>query len=73
MKRLSLQRNKDKAGWAAYVEAWSPYLQRVGAKAETPATVGGRYKIPERSPCSLAGPFEAQDKLKPGRYIRMAR
>jgi hypothetical protein len=25
-----------------------------------------RYKIPERSPCSLAG-------LKPGRYIRMAR
>jgi hypothetical protein len=37
-----------------------------GARRKTPATVGGRYKIPERSPCSLAG-------LKPGRYIRMAR
>jgi len=37
-----------------------------GARRKTPATVGGRYKVPERSPCTLAG-------LKPGRYIRMAR
>ena len=42
-------------------------------KSKEPASEGGRCKIREGSRCSLAGPFEAEDKLKPGRYMSRAR